>query len=108
MRSIGEVSSRLARRAVAVAETRRGVAIVFVVALALWWLEALVLPLGGGRDLATYLGAYAQLFHAHPIDLGYVLDRMPIEEAVATVFHGLDYKQIDASFNVPVAYKCSC
>lgn len=40
--------------------------------------------------------------------LSTLLDRMPIEEAVATVFHDLDYKQIDASFNVPVAYKCSC
>jgi len=57
VRSIGEVSSRLARRAVAVAETRRGVAIVFVVALALWWLEALVLPLGGGRDSPRLQGA---------------------------------------------------
>ena len=77
MRSIGEVSSRLARRAVAVAGTRAGVAIVFVVALAVWWLQALVIPLDGGRDLGTYLGAYVQLFQAHPIDLGYVLGRTP-------------------------------
>jgi hypothetical protein len=82
VRALGEVCSRLARRAIAVAETRRGVAIVFVAALALWWLEALILPLGGGRDLFTYLGAYAQLFQHHPIDLGYTLDRMPIASLV--------------------------
>ncbi len=40
--------------------------------------------------------------------LSALLDRMPIEEAVATVFHGFDYKQIDASFNVPVTYTCQC
>ncbi len=82
MRFLGEVFLRLARRAVAVAEKRWSVAIVFVVALALWWLEAIVMPLGGGRDLVTYLGTYAQLFHAHPIDLGYLLDRMPIASIV--------------------------
>lgn len=40
--------------------------------------------------------------------LSALLDRMPIEEAVATVFQGFDYKQIDASFNVPVTYTCQC
>src|SRR5919204_3707398 len=78
MRPLGEVSLRLARRAVAAAETRAGVGTVFVVALVVWWLQALVIPLDGGRDLGTYLGAYVQLFQAHPIDLGYVLGRTPI------------------------------
>src|SRR5437763_6402429 len=82
MRPVGEVSLRLARRAAALAETRRGVGIVFVVALAVWWLQALVIPLGGGRDLGTYLGAYIQLFQAHPIDLGFVLGRTPISSLV--------------------------
>src|SRR5919204_2991500 len=77
MRPLGEVSLRLARRAVAAAETRAGVGIVFLVALGIWWLQALVIPLDGGRDLGTYLGAYVQLFQAHPIDLGYVLGRTP-------------------------------
>src|ERR671935_188618 len=77
MRPLGEVSLRLARRAVAAAETRAGVGIVFLVALGVWWLQALVIPLDGGRDLGTYLGAYIQLFQAHPIDLGYVLGRTP-------------------------------
>ena len=60
-----------------IAETRRGVAVVFLVALAVWWLEALALPLAPGRDLGTYLGGYIQLFQSHPIDLGYVLGRTP-------------------------------
>jgi glycosyl transferase family 87 len=77
VRPLGEVSSRLARRATAVAETGAGVWIVFAVALAVWWLQAIVIPLDGGRDLGTYLGAYIQLFQAHPIDLGYVLGRTP-------------------------------
>jgi hypothetical protein len=73
---------RLARRAVAEAETRRGAVVVFLVALAVWWLQALVIPLGSGRDLGTYLGAYIQLFQAHPIDLGFVLGRTPISALV--------------------------
>jgi hypothetical protein len=60
-----------------IAETRRGVAVVFLVALAVWWLEALAMPLAQGRDLGTYLGGYIQLFQSHPIDLGYVLGRTP-------------------------------
>lgn len=78
MRHLGEVCSRLARRAAALAETRRGVAVVFLAALVVWWLQAVVIPLGPGRDFGTYLGAYAQLFHSHPIDLGYLLGRTPI------------------------------
>ena len=66
----------------ALAETWWGVGAVFLVALAAWWLEALVIPLGPGRDLGTYLGAYVQLFQAHPIDLGYVLGRTPISSLV--------------------------
>jgi hypothetical protein len=57
-------------------------AVVFACSLALWWLEAIILPLAPGRDLGTYLGAYAQLFQAHPIDLGYVLNRAPIAPLV--------------------------
>jgi Glycosyltransferase family 87/Dolichyl-phosphate-mannose-protein mannosyltransferase len=63
---------------VRLAETRWAAAVVFVVSLAVWWLEAAVIPLGPGRDLGTYLGGYIQLFQAHPIDLGYVLGRTPI------------------------------
>jgi Glycosyltransferase family 87/Dolichyl-phosphate-mannose-protein mannosyltransferase len=74
---------RLGARAAALAETRRATPWVFLVSLAVWWLQALVIPLDAGRDLATYLGAYVQLFQAHPIDLGYVLGRTPIAPLVS-------------------------
>jgi hypothetical protein len=57
---------------------QRHAAVVFVVALAVWWIQAIVIPLAGGRDLATYLGAYVQLGWSHPVDLGYVLGRTPL------------------------------
>jgi hypothetical protein len=75
-------ASRLASRAARTAESRKGLIAVFVVALAVWWLEALVIPLGRGRDIGTYLGAYVQLFQGDPIDLGYVLGRTPIAPLV--------------------------
>jgi molecular chaperone Hsp33 len=40
--------------------------------------------------------------------LSTLIEKMPIEDVVAQVLHGLDYKQIDESFNVPVSYRCSC
>ncbi len=40
--------------------------------------------------------------------LSTLIEKMPIEHVVATVFEGMDYKQIDESFNVPLAYKCTC
>ena len=40
--------------------------------------------------------------------LSALLEKMPIEDVVATVLHGCDYKQIDSSFNVPVTYRCTC
>jgi hypothetical protein len=75
-------ASRLAGRAAAAAETRSGVLGVFLAALVAWWLEALVIPLGPGRDLGTYVGAYVQLFQSDPIDLGYVLGRTPLSPLV--------------------------
>ena len=85
-------ASRLARRAAEAAETRVGVVAVFVVSLAVWWVQAYAIPLGRGRDLNTYLGAYAQLFQSEPIDLGYVLGRTPVAPLVVggllDVVHG--------------------
>jgi molecular chaperone Hsp33 len=40
--------------------------------------------------------------------LSTLLDKVPIEDVVATVLQGCDYKQIDPSFNVPLSYTCSC
>jgi hypothetical protein len=77
VRPFGEAPVRLASRALALSEGRRAVPVVALVSLAVWWLEALAMPLGPGRDLFTYLGGYIQLFQSHPIDLGYVLGRTP-------------------------------
>lgn len=40
--------------------------------------------------------------------LSTLLEKMPIEDVVAQVLHGLDYKQIDPSFDVPLSYTCTC
>ena len=40
--------------------------------------------------------------------LSTLIEKMPIEDVVAQVLHGIDYKQIDSSFNVPLSYTCSC
>src|SRR5437667_4718570 len=40
--------------------------------------------------------------------LSTLIEKMPIEDVVRMVLQGCDYKQIDASFNVPVSYACSC
>lgn len=40
--------------------------------------------------------------------LSTLLETMSIEEAVATVLSGTNYKQIDAGQSVPVAYSCPC
>jgi len=40
--------------------------------------------------------------------LSTLIDKMPIEDVVEQVLHGIDYKPIDSSFNVPLSYSCSC
>jgi molecular chaperone Hsp33 len=40
--------------------------------------------------------------------LSTLVEKMPIEDVVATVLQGLDYKQIDEGHTVPVAYTCPC
>jgi molecular chaperone Hsp33 len=40
--------------------------------------------------------------------LSTLLEKLPIEDVVATVLHGTGYKQIDAGYTVPVSYACSC
>jgi hypothetical protein len=76
---------RQAHRAAATAETRLGLIVVFLAALAVWWLQAVAMPVQGGRDFGTYLGAYAELFQSDPIDLGYVLGRTPVAPLVVGV-----------------------
>ena len=84
--------SRLIGRLAAAAETRWAPLVVAVAAVGVWWLQAVAIPLAGGRDFGTYLGAYSELFHSDPIDLGYVLGRTPLSPLVVGVlldlFHG--------------------
>jgi hypothetical protein len=85
-------ASRLIGRLAAAAETRWAPLVVAVAAVGVWWLQAVAIPLAGGRDFATYLGAYSELIHSDPIDLGYVLGRTPLSPLVVGVvldlFHG--------------------
>jgi hypothetical protein len=72
----------LGRRAAAFAETRAGATVVFIAALGVWWVQAIAMPLAGGRDFGTYVGAYVELFQSDPVDLGYVLGRTPVAPLV--------------------------
>lgn len=40
--------------------------------------------------------------------LSTLLEKMEIEDVVATLLHGVGYKQIDAGYTVPVSYTCQC
>jgi molecular chaperone Hsp33 len=40
--------------------------------------------------------------------LSTLLEKLPIEEVVATVLQGVNYKQIDAGYTIPVSYACQC
>jgi len=40
--------------------------------------------------------------------LSTLIEKMPIEDVVATVLHDVGYKQIDPSFDVPLSYTCPC
>jgi molecular chaperone Hsp33 len=40
--------------------------------------------------------------------LSTLLEKMPIEDVVAQVLAGCDYKQVDESLNVPLSYTCHC
>ena len=52
------------------------------------------------------LAVEARIREAPPLST--LIEKMPIEDVVAQVLHGMDYKQIDPSFNVPLSYTCSC
>jgi hypothetical protein len=71
-----------ASRALVLVDSWWGLAAAFVAALAVWWIQAIALPLDRGRDFGTYVGAYIELFQRDPIDLGYVLGRTPIAPLV--------------------------
>jgi molecular chaperone Hsp33 len=46
------------------------------------------------------------LLEAPPLST--LLEKLPIEDAVATVLQGVDFQQIDAGNSLPVSYTCSC
>src|SRR5574337_1468602 len=71
-----------ASRLIAFAETTWGAVTVFGIALAVWWIQAIAIPVGPGRDFETYVGDFVELFQRHPIDIGYVLGRTPIAPLV--------------------------
>jgi len=48
----------------------------------------------------------ARIKEAPPLST--LIEKMPIEDVVATVLHDVDYKQIDPKFDVPLSYTCSC
>lgn len=48
----------------------------------------------------------ARIKEAPPLST--LLEKMPIESVVAQVLHGLDYKQLDDQFTVPLSYTCTC
>lgn len=60
-------------------------------------------PHAGEEAIATM---EARIKEAPPLST--VIEKMPIEDVVAQMFHGIGYKQIDPSFNVPVGYRCPC
>jgi len=77
-----ETLTRLGTRAARFAETNAGAATVFGAAVLVWWIQAIAMPLGRGRDFGTYVGAFVELFQSNPIDLGYVLGRTPVAPLV--------------------------
>jgi len=40
--------------------------------------------------------------------LSTLIEKMPIEDVVAQVLAGFDYKQLDSSLDVPLEYRCPC
>jgi molecular chaperone Hsp33 len=48
----------------------------------------------------------ARIKEAPPLST--LIEKMPIEDVVATVLHDVGYKQIDPRFDVPLSYTCSC
>jgi hypothetical protein len=77
-----ERTRRFLAWAVRAAETRAGATVVFAAAVGVWWIQAIAMPLGSGRDFGTYVGAFVELFQSNPIDLGYVLGRTPVAPLV--------------------------
>jgi hypothetical protein len=70
------------RRVLAALDGRAGVAVLFVVALAAYWLEALAWPLQRGRDSWDYWLYYLQLADHHPPFSAVMVFRTPVTPIV--------------------------
>ncbi|TML23668.1 MAG: hypothetical protein E6G32_05430 [Actinobacteria bacterium] len=70
------------RRVIAALDGRTGVAALFVVALAAYWLEALAWPLQRGRDSWDYWLYYLQLLDHHPPFSAVMVFRTPVAPIV--------------------------
>src|SRR5712691_1685842 len=70
------------RRVIAALDGRTGVAVLFVVALVAYWLEALAWPLQRGRDSWDYWLYYLQLGDSHPPFSQLQLFRTPVTPIV--------------------------
>jgi hypothetical protein len=66
-------------------ETRRAAAACFVAAIAVYGIESIAWPLAPGRDAATYLDYYVDMWHAKPAYPFMMLFRTP----VAPLFYGV-------------------
>jgi hypothetical protein len=72
------VTRRALRRLEALAEQPLGAVVLFVVALAVYAVQAVGWPLVGGRDLDEYLYDYIQFFDWHPLLPWSMLFRTPV------------------------------
>jgi hypothetical protein len=73
---------RVWSRAIALADTRRGAAILVVAALALFSVQSLGWPEGPGRDLESYLAVYVDFWHTDAVFPWEMLVRTPVTPLV--------------------------
>ena len=71
------------QRLEALARTRRGAALLFAAALAIYWLVSVALPLVAGRDFPTYVAFWAQLDQWDSVTPMTMLFRTPVAPIVA-------------------------
>jgi hypothetical protein len=96
---------RAGRALVRFAEGRVTEPVLFVVALVVYALVSIALPLQGGRDLPRYLLSYAQLFEAHVTYPQAILSRTPGTPVVAGVL--LDLGPVVSEVGMAVLYALS-
>ncbi|HET6682830.1 MAG TPA: hypothetical protein VFG75_03965, partial [Gaiella sp.] len=96
---------RAGRALVGFAEGRVAEPVLFAVALAVYALVSLALPLQAGRDLPRYLLSYAQLFEAHVTFPQAILSRTPGTPLVAGVL--LDLGPVVSEVGMGVLYALS-